>query len=345
MEQEQPTSPSGDASPLDRIEAFLSADDAPASQEQSAPPQNEAPKADVPTAQPQPGDQPEREGETPNEYQLSDLAKLLGADESALDVDEDGAILVKTKIDGQEGKAKFSDLVKSYQLQGHVDKQVREAAEIKKAAQEQAQVVQQQLQVQQAVIGKIAEAKAIEAEIGRFQQVDWNGLYDSDPAQAVKLDRQMRDLYARHQHVVGEINQASQFVTQQQQQQRTAMLQAEHQALLNAAPEWANADVANREKQAIAADLKARGFTDSDIQSLADHKAVILARDAMLYRQMQQAGSVTEKQVRAAPKIIKPGSAPSQNRAQITVQKLKSEVRQSGSKQSVMDYLLATGKV
>jgi len=345
MEQEQPTSPSGDASPLDRIEAFLSADDAPASQEQSAPPQNEAPKADAPAAQPEPGDQPGQEGETPNEYQLSDLAKLLGADESALDVDEDGAILVKTKIDGQEGKAKFSDLLKSYQLQGHVDKQVREAAEIRKAAQEQAQTIQQQLQVQQAVIGKIAEAKAIEAEIGRYQSIDWNGLYDSDPAQAVKLDKQMRDLHQKHQHVVGEINQASQYVTQKQQQQRQAMLQEEHQALLKAAPEWSDPDVATKEKQAIAADLKARGYTDSDIQGLADHKAVLLARDAMLYRQLKQAGSVTEKQVRAAPKIIKPGSAPSQNRAQLTVQKLKSEVRQSGSKQSVMDYLLATGKV
>jgi len=327
-------------STLDRLESFLSADDD--SQQEPKPPP-EAKQADAPATETEEVDADEKESETPNEYQLADVAKLLGADESSLDVDEDGSITVKTKIGGEDGKVKFADLIKSYQLQGHVDKQVREAAEVRKQANEYAQQVQQQTQVQQAVVGKIAEAKSIEAELAQYQGIDWNVLIDSDPVQAMKLERQMRDLQGKHSAKVNEINQAAQYVQQSQQQQTAASLENERQALMQAVPEWSSEAVAVKEKQAIAADLKSRGYSERDIQNLSDHKAVLLARDAMLYRQQKAAGSIVEKQVREAPKIIKPGSTGAKNTN--SVQRIHNEVKRTGSRQSVVDYLLATGKV
>ena len=349
MEQENPTAESGGASTLDRLESFLSTDE-PSQQasEPSHPEQDEEEQVDAQneTDDSDKADEQKAESEPPNEYQLSDLAKLLGADESALDVDDDGNILVKTKIDGQEGKAKFADLLKSYQLQSHVDKQVREAADQRKALQEQSQAFQQQMQVQQAVIGKMAEVKSIEASLAQYNGIDWNALIDSDPVQAVKLDRQYRDLQQQHYAKTQEVEQASANIQNQQQQQHAATLNQERQAMIVALPEWADEGKASKEKQLIVADLKARGFSDGDIQNLANHKAVLLARDAMLYRQQQAAKTVTEKQVRAAPRIIKPGAAQTGNRGAQNVQTLKTAVRKSsGSRQSVVDYLLAAGKV
>lgn len=341
MEQENGSTGNGEST-LDRLSNFLSADEVAV--EPSDTPATEI-KADTPTTdEPAKVDEPEKVDETHNEYQLSDVAKLLGADESALDVDEDGSVTVKTKIDGVEGKAKFSDLIKSYQLQGHVDKSVREVAEARKALQEQGQAMQQQMQVQQAVIGQLAEVKAIEAELAQYQGINWNALIDADPVQAVKLDRQMRELQQKHTQKVGEVQQASQYVQQQQTQQSAASLETERQALLKALPEWSSDVVAAKEKSLITADLQSRGYSARDIQSLSDHKAVLLARDAMLYRQSQTTTAEAKEVVRAAPKIIKPGSTQSVNRSANTVQNLKSEVRKGG-RQSVMDYLLATGKV
>lgn len=341
MDQENPTTAnSGDASTLDRLEAFLSADDASA---EPSTPQDEE-QADEPTTnEPAQVDADVQAGETPNEYQLSDVAKLLGADETALDVDEDGSVLVKTKIDGQEGKVKFADLIKSYQLQGHVDKQVREAAELRKQAQEYAQGVQQQTQVQQAVLGKMAEAKAIEAEYAQYAEINLEALWDSDPVQAGKINQRLLTLQSKHQQKMAEINQAQQHIQQQQAQQSEASLQAERQALFSAIPEWKDDAVRGKEHSAIVADLSARGFSESDIKSFTNAKAVLLARDAMLYRQQKAAGNTTEKMVRQAPKIIKPGSTASRNTN--VIQKLHQEVRKTGSRQSVVDYLLSTGKV
>jgi len=330
-------------STLDRLSAFLSADDAP--QDEPSQPLNEA-QADAPDATDDPDtvDAVEKDGETPNEYQLADVAKLLGADESSLDVDEDGSITVKTKIDGEEGKVKFADLIKSYQLQGHVDKQVREAAEVRKQAQEYVQQVQQQTQAQQSVIGKIAEAKAIEAQLAQYQGLNWNAIEDSDPVQAMKLQRQFGELKQAYQAKVDDVNQTQQYIQQQQDQQSAASLESERQALLKACPEWSSAAVATKEKQAISADLKARGYSERDIQGLSDHRHVLLARDAMLYRAGKTATNAAEKQVRAAPKIIKPGST-GQTNQRTSIQKIHQEVRRSGSRQSTIDYLLATGKV
>ncbi len=341
METESSTATGGEST-LDRLEAFLSPEK---TSETPSEPLPEAPEGDAPaTDEPATADAPEQDGETPNEYQLADVAKLLGADESALDVDEDGAITVKTKIDGQEGKVKFADLLKSYQLQGHVDKQVREAADIRKAAQEQSQAVQQQMQVQQAIIGHIAEIRAIETELAQYQGINWNAMIDSDPVQAMKLERQMRSLQDRHAQKTNEANQAGQHYQQQQEQQNQAVLHHERQALAAALPEWSNEVTAAKEKADIAADLKARGFDSKFISTLSDHRAVVMAREAMLYRQSLAAKSATDKQVRAAPKIIKPGSTAAAPRAN-AIQTLKNNVRATGSRQSVMEYLLASGKV
>lgn len=342
-EQENPTAESG-ASTLERLERYLTPqeeikDEKPVEATET---QEETETQTEQSDDTAPADEPEQAVETP-EYQLSDIAKLLGADESSLDVDDDGNVIVKTKVDGQEGKAKFADLLKSYQLQSHVDKQVREAAEQRKALQEQSQAIEQQMRVQHAIVDKIAEVKAIETEIERYSGIDWNGLIDADPSQAQKLDFQLRQLHKLLSDKRGDVETARSQIQQHQAQLQNATLTEERQALLNALPDWTDETKASKEKKAIAEDLKARGFTDQYIDTLSDHKAVLLARDAMLYRQQKAANTVTEKQVRAAPKIAKPGQ--SAQKTQTSVQSLKNAVIKSGSKQSVVDYLLGTGKV
>ena len=345
MDQANPTGETSGASPLERLENLLSADDAPQPadvtdevvevQEADSPKPTETVEVD----------EQEQKGEIP-EYQLTDVAKLLGADESALDVDDDGNVMVKTKIDGQEGTAKFSDLLKSYQLQGHVDKQVREVAEQRKAMQEQATAFQQQMNEQYAVVEKVAEVKSIEASIAQYEAIDWDALTDSDPVQAMKYDRQLRDLKQQHADKVNEIRQHQGNFQQQQQHQYQATLESERQALLAALPEWNDATKAGAEKALIAADLKDRGFSDSDISRLSDHKAVLMARDAMLYRQQQVIKGAAEKQVRAAPRIVRPGASRGSSGPADSIKALRSEVKKSsGSRQSVVDYLLNTGKV
>jgi hypothetical protein len=342
MDQGNPTAESSGASTLERLQSYLTADDSP----NDAQPSNEHEEADAPLETPRTDavDETEQSSESP-EYQLTDIAKLLGADESALDVDEEGNVLVKTKIDGQEGKAKFQDLLKSYQLQGHVDKQVREAAEMRKAVEAQSQALQQQMAIQSQLSDHIAEIKAIDRELAQFSNVDWSAAFDQDHVAAAKADKYMRDLQAARQNKVAEAQQAEYGLQQHQMGLMQQKLQMETQALFQALPGWSKPEVAQKEKEMISSDLISRGFTQQEVGSLSDHRLLILAREAALYRQSQTKQGATEKVVRAAPKIIKPGSSQPSNRAVNNIKNIKAEVKKTGSRESVVNYLLAAGKV
>ena len=340
MDMENPTtSQEVGASTQSRLESFLAAEEMPDEQDQDQDNQAAAQASNDESS----ADEQEQLGESP-EYQLSDIAKLLGADESSLDVDDDGNVLVKTKIDGQEGKAKFQDLIKSYQLQGHVDRQVREVAEQRKQVEMQVQAAQQQMQVQQQVMGVYAEAKAIEMELNKYANVDWNAYFDQDPVEAAKADRYMRDMQAKHNQKLQEANNAQQYIMQQQQFTQQQHLAAQQQMLMQALPAWNDGEVMKKESTQIQSDLSARGFNPQEIGNLSDHRLLLLARDAMLYRQSQAGKDSTVKAVRNAPKIIKPGSNQSGNTQDKTIKQLHANVK-TGRSGSVRDYLLATGKV
>ena len=340
MDMENPTtSQEVGASTQSRLESFLAAEEMPEEQDQDQDNQAAAQASNDESS----ADEQEQLGESP-EYQLSDIAKLLGADESSLDVDDDGNVLVKTKIDGQEGKAKFQDLIKSYQLQGHVDRQVREVAEQRKQVEMQVQAAQQQMQVQQQVMGVYAEAKAIEMELNKYANVDWNAYFDQDPVEAAKADRYMRDMQAKHNQKLQEANNAQQYIMQQQQFTQQQHLAAQQQMLMQALPAWNDGEVMKKESTQIQSDLSARGFNPQEIGNLSDHRLLLLARDAMLYRQSQAGKDSTVKAVRNAPKIIKPGSNQSGNTQDKTIKQLHANVK-TGRSGSVRDYLLATGKV
>lgn len=340
MSMENPTAADSgsDASTLSRLESFLTAEDTPEEQDQDT--QADAQQANDETAT----DEQFQVEESP-EYQLTDIAKLLGAEESLLDVSDDGNILVKTKIDGQEGTVKFQDLIKSYQLQGHVDRQVREAAEIRKAAEQQAMQLQQQMQVQQNLTGQYGEIKSIESELAQYQNVDWNAWYDQDPVSASKASHQMQALQSNYYVKVNEVRTTEQGLYQQIDQNKKAMLQQEHQALLNKIPDWANQDKQKAIIADIVGELQTRGVSQRTALAIDEnHELMLLARDAMLYRQSQTGKDATVKTVRQAPRIIKPGSSQPSNRQAETMKQLHANVR-TGKTGSVRDYLLASGKV
>jgi len=338
MDMENPTASSessdSGASTQSRLEQFLAAGEAPEEDNQDQDNQADAQQA---SDESEPVDEPETAEESP-EYQLSDIAKLLGADESALDVDEEGNVLVKTKIDGVEGKAKFQDILKSYQLQGHVDKQVREAAEIRKAAEQQAQQIQQQMQVQNAMANHMVSLKAMEEKLSMYQNVDWNQWYETDPIEAAKGSHALNQLQNQYVKMHGEAQQAAQQFAYQQEQQFLVRQQAEFDSLIKVLPEWKNKEVRDKDQQDIAQYLTSMGLEPS----IFDHRHILIARDAMRYRQSQEGKDKAVKAVRAAPKIIKPGSSQPVNKQAENIKKLHADVR-AGKSGSVAELLLAKG--
>ena len=167
--------------------------------------------------------------------------------------------------------------------------------------------------MREAVIEHLAEAKSLESQLKQYQGVDWNALVDSDPIQAMKLDRQYRELQSAYSQKVNDIQAAQQNISDQRQHFTQELLQREKQSMLEAIPDWKDAEKSKSERAEIKASLQKAGFTPEEIENLSDHRSVVIARKAMLYDQMMSKKPEVQKRVSEAPKPVKPGTTQQRN--------------------------------
>lgn len=344
------------ASVQDRLEAFLEASEAPIEEPKAEEPE-EVNEAEEVEAEDLPEAEEDGEGEEVSEdaedeeaepsVELDALAEYLGIDVDKLDIDEDGRIAVKTKIDGEEGRAKLADLVKSYQLEGHLNKQNMEVAEQRKALEAQRAEFQTQKQAELQQLQDLSQL-AYSQLVAEYQAISWNELRSVDPAEWSAKQQEFQQRNQQIQQAFAQIQgERSQLQTQQQERFKEVLAE-EGKKLMQAIPEWADESVAQKERNELRTYLKSNyNFSDDEVNQIADHRHVLLIRDAMKYRALQAKKPEIEKKVKKAPKLVKPGqSKDAREREQNSLKKLKQTVKKSGGKGgSVAEYLLKAGKV
>ena len=334
------------ASISDRIESFLLAQDSPQGAE--TPPDKSEPEEvnDTPEVEAKSEDKPEiteegDEGEQTKDAvekesaQLSvdDIAAALGIESDKLDVDEDGNLYMKTKVDGIEGKAKHADLLKSYQLEGHLNKRNMEVAEKQKAI--DAKLAEIDTQAKAKVEQLDAYVKMNQGQLNHeYSSVNWQELRASDPGE---YSAKMAEFQIRQ----AQINEALNFVEHQKGEVKTQREQRERARLVEVLPEWKDEAVASKERTEIASYVKSKGISP-EIADYAD--GVSLLRKAMMFDKMQSARPEIEKKVRIAPKLVKPGQAQTKaERAGVDRAQLKQAVK--NGKMSAAEWLLKTNRV
>jgi hypothetical protein len=336
MTVENPTGDAG-ASITERIENYLSTPKEP--QQYDAEPEAPETQAEELPA----GDEPPESDEP--QLSLSDIAKYLGVEDNLLDLDEDGSVKVKTKIDGKEGAAKLQDLVKSYQLQGHVDARAREAAEQARTLQDRVSQFEAYAQTEAQKFATLAHI-ANQELMREVADINWQELARNDPAEYIAKQAEFQGRQARVQQLMAEAQEQQNKFQQVQQYRYQQTIEAEAQRLKTLIPEWSDNTVRESERGELVKWAKGHGLTDADISSLvkADHVAVL--RKAWLYDQGKAKANIVEKQVRVAPKLVKPGqSADAVQRQQNSLRDLKDNIRKSGGKRGIAEYLMASGKV
>jgi hypothetical protein len=361
MATEQPTagdSGASSADPIDRIEAFLAGQDGDTSgqsDDKSDDSQNPAATTDNPKEDaPAKADEPQ--------ITTAQLASFLGIEESEIDVDEDGAPVFKTKVDGKEGAAKFADIRKAHQLGVHAENRVREAAareaQAQARVQEAEQHAQQRMQQQHQQLGEIAAINQIlQQELqGEYQAVPWDALWQENPAQARALERKFEQRQARintvHQQIQQRNSQAMQQAQWQQQQHAQRAKESEQVRVREVIPEWKDPAVAQKEAVSIGEWALKRGYDPVYLKNISDGLvpgAALIVQDmrrAWQHETLQQSRPDVENRVRSAPKLVKPGQAPQGDGNTAVLKNLKQQARQTGgnSTKAVEQWLLASGK-
>ncbi len=79
--------------------------------------------------------------------------------------------------------------------------------------------------------------------------------------------------------------------------------------MLDKLPDWKDADKAKAEQGRVREYLKNQGFTDDEVGGVSDHRAVLMARKAMLFDDLQAKAAANADKVKnlPAPKVLQPG--------------------------------------
>jgi len=256
------------------------------------------------------------------------FASLLGLDAEKLLINEKGEIKFKTKVDGEESDATLNDLIERYQRDAHLTNRSKEVAELKKKAEENANTLFEK--VQQAAQQADTLYKSLEAEVLQpFQNIDWNELRVTDPAEYAARRAELSDVRARLDAKRNEVMQKLSDDWKAAQQAAAAQRQtylAEQQSLLpKMVPNWNEST-----KTEISNYLASQGFTEEEVAMVGDARMVSLANKAMLYdRGKSRVATKLEKPI---PKVLKPGGKPSAQALKgESIKQATTKLRESGS--------------
>lgn len=218
----------------------------------------------------------------------------------------------------------------------------RKAIEADRAAMEQARkhydealpVLLQTLQQQQQ--GEFADIKTM-ADVERLAREDWPryALWDAQQKKVAAVQQQIQQAQERQQ---------TEFRTKWDQ-----FAKDEDAKFLDAAPELSDSAVAKKVADGSLSMLKDIGFTESDLSklwngeaslSLRDHRAQLLIRDALRYRQAQTAAK--SKTLKPVPVVQRPGSpAARAPESDIRIQNLNKQFDKTASWKDAAELLIA----
>ena len=129
-------------------------------------------------------------------------------------------------------------------------------------------------------------------------------LYQEDPTEAARLDFQLRQ---EKQHIESLKNSAREAQTQQYE----SYLETQKELAATKIPEFSDPNKADSFKLNMRNTLRDYGFNDQEIGSLADHRFLMVAKDAMSFKSQKDKRPIVSKKVANAPKVLKAGVAKS----------------------------------
>ena len=289
-------------------------------------PETEEPEEEEPE-EPEEGESDAEEEESIEISTLDDLAKVMEKTPEELL----STLKATVKVNGKTEQVTLAELKAGYQKDSDYRQKTSELAEQRRAFEAE------QTQVRSAIIAQINQAKQL------MQTAESLVITPLDPAEMSQLRSKNPAEWAAR---IQEHNAKTQFVQNLKQAALQAQMQAEQQreALTREArtkklseeiekvqqiPGWGE-DLKNALDSYL---IDQYGFTNEQLQEIADHRYVDIIRKAHLYDKLQTETDVAKKKVKQAPKMVKPNKFSIQNnisRKQSRIEEAKNRLKKTG---------------
>jgi len=299
----QPT-PALDGSITEAQEALLSLLD----------PEEEKPQTEEAQPTEEEESQPLEEDES-FEEESEEEAEPEGEEESEETEGEEEEELYAVTVNGEEVAVSLDELLSGYSRQSDYTRKTQEIAGDRKEMEslqqqynsEIAQIQQERQQYMDALTNVMQGSMG---ELEKFATVDWNALRENDPIEYVTTREQYREAQEKIQGLQNEQARAAQFQQAQNNQAQHQMLQVEKGKLVEALPDWGIPDKQKEMATGLQSYAKEQGFSADELNSLIDHRSILVLLKAQKYDQLQKS-NVKSKKLKNKPKVIRSGSGTS----------------------------------
>ena len=261
------------------------------------------------------------EAESPNEVETPNEEEATSESSDIQENSEEPYYAVT--VDGTELSVNLEELIQGYQRNADYTRKTQELAQERNQSSE---FVERSKKDVEAKLQKLNELNnAAQAQLQQeYAEVDFEKLYDEDPVEAARLEHKMRK---KHEQLA----QVQQQTQELQSQEFNKYLGEQQKLLTQKIPEFMDEQKGPRFKQQMRDYLGNIGFNDTEINSVYDHRYVMLVKDAMSYRNLQKAKPEIKKKVANAPKVVKGGVAKSKGQADAEAKRQQlSKLRKTG---------------
>jgi len=270
--------------------------------EQEAPVQKqEQVVSEEPINQESESDQPEvtDETQTETEQETSDVSETDVSQEQTEDIQKEPDSTFTVKVAGQELKVTLDELKKGYSRDADYRRKTEELSFEKKQFQSETEQQRQDYSKRITELNQILAftQQQLNSEINN---VDLNKLYEEDPVEATKVERQIR---LKKEKMMDAANK----LQQEQQRQLSSYVQEQQRILAEKMPEFNDAQKASTTKNNLRNFLNSYGFKDAEIGQIYDHRIVMLVNDALKYRNVKNVKPVSAAQASKPGKFLSSG--------------------------------------
>jgi hypothetical protein len=233
----------------------------------------------------------------------------------------------KVKASGEEVEVTLNDLIKGYQREADYTKKTQTLAEQRKQVESERAVIEQAKQERDQYQQRLA---AIEGALRQAPQENLEALKENDPigyavkvAEQTQRERQLQAIGAERARIA-EQQQA------EQSQHLSQFLAVEAQKLSDAIPEYADEQKSVQVKKDIRDYAKKIGWSDQELASVYDSRAVLTLYKAMQYEKLMNNKAGVTKKVSEAPKMLKAGVSRQGDANSEQTKKAQAQLRKTG---------------
>jgi hypothetical protein len=238
---------------------------------------------------------------------------------------------LKLKVNGEELDKPLDEVIALAQQGLDYTKKTQEVAEQRKALEEYAQTVKvqeevfmQQVQLQQALIGDVAQLTAVDKQLAAFNDVNWQELSDNDFVEAQKLFFTYNQLQQQRGQLATELEAKAQQIQQTQAAKMQEKIAQGKEILAKEIPNWSRETT-----QELMTFGKEYGFSDDELGTIIDPRHVKVLHDAMQWRKLQK-NSVAKNKVSQAKPVVKPGAKDTKQEATSANRQVREQLRKTG---------------